>query len=174
MPPRNPIVQVLRGVELFRGLPALIVTEIARQATHLTYRSGEMLVCAGDMIEGAILIQEGQVISVSSSGNIPGDLLLPGSLINEMGMLVEIDSDATVFARTDVTALGLSREMIIALVEAEPKLAEHFNQKISARAARISSELRHIDEMLADLAEEQFPMSGEGSLVEPNEPRFLN
>ena len=135
MLPRNQGVQVLRGVELFQGLPPLIVKEVARRATHLTYRSGEILVRAGDAIDGAILIQEGQVISVSSSGNISGDLLPPGSLINEMGMLVEIDSDATIIARTDVTALGLTRQVIMSLVDAEPRLAEHFNQKISARVA---------------------------------------
>ena len=174
MLPRNPIVQILRDVELFQGLPPLIVTEVARRATHLTYRSGEMLVRAGDMIDGAILIQEGQVISVSLPATIPGDLLPPGSLINEMGMLVEIDSDATVFARTDVTAVSLSRQTILALVEAEPKLAEHFNKKIAARVARISSELRRIDEILAHLPEEQIPLRGAGSLVEPIAPRFLH
>lgn len=174
MLPRNQGVQVLRGVELFQGLPPLIVKEVARRATHLTYRSGEILVRAGDAIDGAILIQEGQVISVSSSGNISGDLLPPGSLINEMGMLVEIDSDATIIARTDVTALGLTRQVIMSLVDAEPRLAEHFNQKISARVARISSELRRIDEMLEHLAEDQFPSRGEARVVAPNAPRFLN
>lgn len=149
MPPANPIVQVLRGVELFQGLSPLIVTEIARRAMPVAYRPGERLVHTGDLVEGSILIRSGQAVCSHGEGAVSGEVLLPGTLIHEMGMFVEIESGATIIARTQVAALAISRQTMLFFLEEDPSLCEHFNIKIATRVASIAAELRKIDESLA-------------------------
>ena len=151
MPPANPIVQVLRGVELFQGLPPLIVTEIARRTMPVAYRPGERLVRIGDRVEESILIRSGQAVCSHGQGAVSGEVLAPGSLIHEMGMFVEIESGATIIARTQVTALAISRQTMLSFLKEEPGLCDHFNMKISTRVANIAAELRKIDQSLASL-----------------------
>ena len=149
MPPTNPIIQLLRGVELFQGLPPIVITEIARRAMPVAYRPGERLVHTGDRVNGSILIRSGQAVCSSGDGAVSGEVLVPGSLIHEMGMFVEMESGATIIARTQVTALALSRQMMLSFLEEEPRFCDHFNVKISARVASIAAELRKIDQSLA-------------------------
>ncbi len=140
------IVQPLLQVALFQGLTNAQVNEIARRAERIVFKPGDTIAMLDAPAEGAILIVSGEARRVAGPGVASAESLPPGTLIGEMGMLVETSSSATVVAATPVRALRFSREEMLEQMAADPALAEHFISRITARLHDVASEMRAIDE----------------------------
>lgn len=145
------LVLPLLSVPLFQGLKPLQLSEIARRADRIVYKPGEVIVTAHAGGDAAVLVVSGEAVRVDGPGLAKGgnEPVPAGALISEMQMLIETECTSTVVAKTPVRALRITRAEMLAHMEADPSLAEHFIDKISGRLSTFVDGLREIDEMLA-------------------------
>jgi CRP-like cAMP-binding protein len=146
------LVKPLLNVPLFQGLKPLQITEIARRAERVVYKAGETIIAEDDTGEAAILIVAGDAVRTSGP-DLEGaaESVPPGALVGEMAMLVESRHTSTIVARGAVRALRIMRSDLLAQMEDDPTLADHFVQKIAGRLNRLAKELRAIDAALGGL-----------------------
>lgn len=155
------IVQPLQHVALFQGLCARRLHDIARRAERIVFKAGEAIATVDQPAAGAVLIVAGEARRVAGPGVDAAEVLPPGTLVGEMGMLVETISSSTVVAATPVRALRLAREEMLDLMTRDPQLADHFVACITARLHDVAAEMRGIEAGLGDALERD---PGEASL----------
>jgi signal-transduction protein with cAMP-binding, CBS, and nucleotidyltransferase domain len=141
------VVAPLQRLPLFAGLKAEQVAEIGRVAERLRFNAGDVITQAGAAGDGAFLVVSGVAVR---SGQ-PGVAIEEGSLIGEMAMLTEHDYGSTIVARDRVLCLKIGRAALHALMLTDPSIAEHLEQQIAERLARMAETLREIDAKLAGL-----------------------
>jgi CRP-like cAMP-binding protein len=137
----NALVEPLLNVPLFHGLKPLQITEIARRADRMVFKTGDVIVAEDAAGEGAVLIVSGEAVR-------KGEVLPPGTLLGETAMLIETGYSATVVARTEVRAIRIARSELSAQMHEDPALAAHLADKMTARLDAFLSELRQIDSFL--------------------------
>jgi CRP-like cAMP-binding protein len=138
----------LTRVEAFRGLTEGQLQELARHAKKLKFLRGDVITRAGSPGDGALIIASGPA-EREANRNAPAEIVPPGSLIGEMAMLIPHDYTVTVLARDWVYCLKITRAALHAQMSADPSLAEHFRQRVTARMMRFAEDLRRIDRLLA-------------------------
>jgi len=140
----------LLRVPLLAGLKPLQITEIARQAERIKFRSGDTITKAGTLGDGAYLIVSGDAERrpEPESHDLP-EPVEPGSLVGELAMLVEHVYGATVAACGRVHCIKLTRAALHDQMQADPELARHFAHVIGGRLREVAAELRRIDEELS-------------------------
>ncbi len=144
------LVKPLLGVELFRGLRPLQVTEIARRAFRTVYKPGEVIIAAGSEGDAAVLIVSGEAERVEGPEGPMSQTLPLGTLLGEMAMLIETEHTSTVVARSTVRALRIARSEMQEQMADDSQLADHFVTRIAERLSRIAGELRQIDGALGE------------------------
>lgn len=142
------LVQPLKYVELFQGLSSAQLQEIARRAERIVFKPGDTIITADAPAHGAILLVSGEARRVGGPGVAAVETLPTGTLVGEMGMLVETTYSSTVVAATNVRALRFTRAEMIEQMTVDRELAEHFVGRITARLNDVASELRAIEEDL--------------------------
>lgn len=159
------VVAPLLRQPLFAGLKPLQLTEIARHAERLKFRDGDVITQAGSPADGAYLIVSGEAERQPQSGSF--DLAEPveaGSLIGELGMLMEHNYGVTVVARGRVHCLKLAREAMLEQMREDEALARHFRLLIEGRLTQAAAELRRIVNVLtgfsASPASDESPVEG--------------
>lgn len=147
------LVKPFLRLPLFQGLKPLQLTEIVRRAERIVYKPGDLIIQEDKTGDAAIVIIAGEaVILRSSDEQAAAEPVAEGSMVGELAMLVETVHTATVIAKSPVRALRLTREEMHALMSEDAALAEHLTQKITARLHVLASELRAIDQALAEIA----------------------
>jgi CRP-like cAMP-binding protein len=145
----------LMSQEIFRGLSPLQLTEIVRQAERVVYRPGQSIVQAGEQADAAVVVIAGDAVRFTEVA--PGEgapqayAVHVGSILGELAMLVDHEHGSTVVAHTTVRVLRITREALQAQMREDPRLADHFVDRISARLRQIAEELRALDQELHDL-----------------------
>ncbi len=148
------LVLPLLKVPLFQGLKPLQLTEIARRADRIVYKPGDVIVSAHSESDAAVLVVSGEAVRTEGPGVIgEGDAVPAGALISEMTMLIETECSSTVVAKTPVRALRITRAEMLAHMQDDPTLADHFIEKISGRLSAFVEDLREIDRTLASADE---------------------
>lgn len=147
------LVAPLLRVELFQGLKPIQFTEIARRADRVVFHAGDRLSEAGKDADAAILIVSGSAEWLPADADDGAEVLTEpvaiGSLIGEMGMLIDHVYGATIVAVDQVRCLKLSRATMHEMMLEDPSLAEHLTDKITARLGRLADTLRAIDDDFA-------------------------
>ncbi|MDX2258719.1 MAG: cyclic nucleotide-binding domain-containing protein [Hyphomicrobiaceae bacterium] len=146
------LVKPLLNVPLFQGLKPLQITEIARRAERVVFKAGDTIIAEDATGDAAILIVAGDAVRTTGP-DFDGapEPVPPGALVGEMAMLVETKHTSTIMARGSVRALRITRSELVAQMEDDPALADHFVQKIAGRLNRLAKELRAIDAALGGL-----------------------
>ena len=139
------LVAPLLRVELFQGLKPLQITEIARQAERIVFKTGDRITAAGQQASAAFLVVSGEANWLDPGNSGAPEPVEAGSLIGEMAMLIEHEYGATVIAAGPVRCLKLNRTAMHAQMLDDPALAEHLTAKITARLTRVARELQAID-----------------------------
>jgi CRP-like cAMP-binding protein len=144
------LVAPLLKIALFQGLRPLQITEIARRAERIMFRPGQTIVEADAEADGAFVIVSGEALRTKGPdlGAEPEPVVV-GSLIGEMGMLVETEHMSTIVARTAVRALKITRAGMYEQMAEDARLADHLVARITSRLKNLAVELRAIDQSLA-------------------------
>jgi CRP-like cAMP-binding protein len=138
------IITPLAHVGLFHGLELRQLRDIGRSAERVVLEAGRAIVTEGEVADAAYLTVRGRA-AVRREHDAPGDELPPGTLIGEMAMLIETTYLATVVALEPLKALRLPRESLRAVMEADPRIAEHLAGKMAARLKALAAELKAIE-----------------------------
>lgn len=144
------LVQPLRNLALFQGLTAAQITEIARRAERVVFKPGDTLIATDAPAHGAVVIVSGEARRVSGPDLTAPEVLPVGTLLGEMGMLVETLHTSTVVAATSVRALRIQRNELIEQMMRDASLAEHFVRRIAERLHDVAAEMRAIEMELGE------------------------
>jgi CRP-like cAMP-binding protein len=139
----------LLRVPLFTDLKPLQITEIARQAERIRFRAGDIVLEAGQPMDGAYLIVTGsaeQRISMARGSRL--ERIEPGSLIGELAMFIDYVPASTVVALDRVCCLKLTRTALRDQMRSDQGLARHFEDILIGRLEQAGSDLRDVDRLL--------------------------
>jgi CRP/FNR family cyclic AMP-dependent transcriptional regulator len=143
-------VEMLEQIPIFSGLSHLQLTAILSIGKKAFFTEGQSILEAGKSGGSAFIILSGKAESKTGE---PGmeltETLLPGSLLGELAMLVEMEHTVTVAAAERVRALEISREALFTVLEADPSMAQHFSDKLMQRLLDLASELMAVDAQVA-------------------------
>lgn len=130
-----PVVEIalLRGVPLFRDLPAPSLEGLARALRRVEKRPGEVIIRAGDVGEDYYAIADGEVEVLADHRS---RTLGRGEGIGEIALLRRVPRTATVVARTPVTLYALDRVSFLAAVNAHVPTQRAAEEIAAARAGR--------------------------------------
>jgi CRP-like cAMP-binding protein len=123
------------------------VLELTRDSPDLTVSDGDVIIRQGDRTNGLVVLVSGTV-AVSRRGNIVTEMSNPGTIMGELGLLLDIPATA------DVIAVG---ECVVRrMTDAEatfadnPAFARHLATMLAARLLHVSSYLSDLQEQYAD------------------------
>jgi CRP/FNR family cyclic AMP-dependent transcriptional regulator len=145
-------IELLQQVPLFAGLPAGLLEAIADVGEKRYFEANETIIKEGEKGEAAFLILSGKACCLrSANGETFAEDLWPGTLIGELGMLVETVHAVTVTASERLRALAIGREAFRAVMEANPVVAKHISDQLLIRLHGLAAQLREVDNRLAQL-----------------------
>jgi CRP-like cAMP-binding protein len=140
------ITTTLKELELFSGLSPLQLTEIARNADRVVFQPGETILTFGEECDAATVIIAGDAVCLRDEADQPTeDVVLPGAILAEMAMVVDIEASATVIAKSRVRAVRIARSAMLAAFEDDPEIAELFLDRITARIRHVADTLKLIE-----------------------------
>jgi CRP/FNR family transcriptional regulator, cyclic AMP receptor protein len=136
-------IELLQLVPLFDGLTVDDLEAI---------EAGENLIAQGERGETAYLILTGKAgCTKRERGQVLVQDLWPGTLVGELGMLVETVHSVTVTANERLRALAFPREVFRAIMEQHPGIAKHIADKLLIRLHGLAAQLREVDNKLAEI-----------------------
>ena len=145
-------IELLRQVSLFAGLSEDLLGAVAESGQKTFFEAGEKLIAEGEAGSVAYLIMTGKAgCPRVESGEVLTEDLWPGTLVGELGMLVETVQNVTVTAQERLRALAFHRDAFRAVMEAHPELAQHISEKLLVRLHGLAAEMRRIDGKLEEL-----------------------
>jgi CRP-like cAMP-binding protein len=144
-------IELLRQVPLFQGLGSSELGVIAAAGEKRFFETGENLIALGEKGETAFLIMSGKAGCTRYEKGQPFvHDLWPGTLVGELGMLIETEHCMTVTASERVRALAIRRESFRAIMETHPQIATHISDKLVQRLQGLAVELREVDKRLEE------------------------
>jgi CRP-like cAMP-binding protein len=147
---KDTVAAQLARLAIFAELQPQQIGRIARRAEQCWFRPGVFITRAGMPGDAAYLILSGDAQLWPHVGPpAPHESIPPGSLVGELAMLVEHTYGADIFADSPVNCLKLGRAMLHQQMRADPDIAERLARVIRERLQLTATELRRIDQLLA-------------------------
>jgi CRP-like cAMP-binding protein len=132
-----PHLDLLRGISIFRPLPAPTLEQLARELREVHVPAGQEIIRQGDPGDLFYVVANGEV-DVQVGGR-PLEPLRTGQFFGEIALLRDVPRTATVTARTDVDLLVLDRAHFIAAVTGHPESAEAAQTVMAGRLGSLPS-----------------------------------
>jgi MFS family permease len=127
--------ELLRGISIFRPLPAAILEGLAHAMLPLHVEAGREIVREGEAGDRFYVIASGEVEVVK------GDQVIneegPGEFFGEISLLRDVPRTATVRAKTDVELRALERDDFIAAVTGHAASAEAADSVVATRLSSL-------------------------------------
>ncbi|KAI93750.1 hypothetical protein T281_14810 [Rhodomicrobium udaipurense JA643] len=145
-------IELLQQVPLFRGLSDELLEAIAAIGQKTFFEADAKLITEGEIGSTAYLIMTGKAgCPRIEGGELYVEDLWPGTLVGELGMLVETVHSVSVTAQERLRALAFSRDAFRATMEKHPELAQHISEKLLVRLHGLAAEIRRVDGKLAEI-----------------------
>ncbi len=145
-------IELLRQVPLFACLTEAQLGVIADAGEKRFFEAGENIIALDEKGSAAFLIMSGKAGCMKHErGQAFVEDLWPGTLVGELGMLVETVHGVTVAANERLRALAFSKEAFRAIMEAQPAIATHIAGKLLTRLHGLAAQLREVDSKLAEI-----------------------
>lgn len=142
-------VDMLARLPLFAGVNSAALEAFVYMNARRDFRPLEPILTAGAPVPGAYLIVYGIAEEIGESGRGTGIRFGPGSVLDEMAMFVETDSDRTVVATGLVQAIEIARPVVREVLRFDPALARLFADRIEHRLTGLTERLRDLEDTLA-------------------------
>jgi CRP-like cAMP-binding protein len=143
-------IELLQKISLFAGLSEDQLRAVAAVGQKRFFEAGESLIAQGEKGDTAYLILTGKAgCTKNEKGQVFVEDLWPGTLVGELGMLVETVHGVTVTANERLRALALRRDDFRAVMEEHPLVAKHIAEKLLVRLHGLAAQLREVDSKLA-------------------------
>jgi CRP-like cAMP-binding protein len=128
------------------GAPALRIVAIGAEGYRV--EPGQILFRAGDVADGAYVVQQGSFALQAPRAGDADVVAGPGTLLGESALLAETIRPATATAREDSTVLRISRTMFLKMLEGYPDAARRLRDEIAARADQWAREMENVRAVL--------------------------
>lgn len=129
------------------GKQALRVLAIGAETKHLA--NGAVLHYAGEVADGAYLIQQGSLLMDPGSFSEDRQYTVgPGTLVGELALITELVVPATAIAREPTTLIRFSRNLFQKMLEGYPTAAEKLRDVLAGRLNEASRELTAVRKKL--------------------------
>jgi len=143
-------VSLMQEFELLRGLPLFADIEpgklklLAFMSERVGYDPGKDLCQQGDTADAAYLIIDGEadIILESPAGPITVATLGANEIVGEMGILCDAPRNATVRAKSRLTALRIAKEPFMRMVREFPSMALSIMRELAQRVEHTNNQLR--------------------------------
>jgi CRP-like cAMP-binding protein len=129
------------------GRQALRVLAIGADSKHLP--SGAVLHYAGEVAEGAYIVQRGSLLIDSGAFSEGKQYTVgPGTLIGELALIVEHVAPATVIAREPTVLIRIPRSLFRKMLEGYPGAAEKLREVLAGRLNASAGDLAAVKRKL--------------------------
>lgn len=117
---------------------------LAFTSERLTFAANEDLFRQGEAGETAYIIVDGEadVLIVGPSGEIKVATLAKNDLVGEIAILIDIPRTATVRAKTELTALAISKDLFFRMVTEFPDMGIEIMRELAHRLEQTNLQLR--------------------------------
>lgn len=135
---------LLASLSLFKELDAATLVRLAAGITRRSLKRGETLFRKGDPVTGMYIVVYGEVKLIASTparGARLSGIVGPGQSFGEPVMFLERPTLVAAQAATDALLLHLSKKMVFAELERNPKFARHMIAGLSKRIESLVCEL---------------------------------
>jgi CRP/FNR family transcriptional regulator, cyclic AMP receptor protein len=130
-------IELLRRVPLFQGLDEKQLQTVSRNFTDRTFPAGRPITNEGGGGVGFFVIEDGE--AVVSVGGEERRTLGPGDYFGEVALIDEGSRTATIEAKTDVKAYGLTPWQFRPLVEENASIAWPLLVSLAKRLREVES-----------------------------------
>jgi CRP-like cAMP-binding protein len=129
------------------GKPALRVLVIGAETRHL--ESDAVLFYAGDMLDGAYVVQQGS-LQVERAVGEQGTVYVagPGTMLGELALLTDAISPITATAREPTVLIRISRGLFHKMLEGYPIAAKRLRDNMADRVDRWTSDFLTVKKIL--------------------------
>ena len=170
---------ILRQTPYFSDADELQLDAIARAVVERSYRRGDPVFLEGEACDGLYTVKSGRVRIYKISPEGREQVLLiagPGDTFNEVPVFDGGPNPASVEALEPTVLLLLPKSALLAMVEAQPKLARAFMRTFAARLRQLVAlveelSFKTVTGRVARILLEQLPASTEERGAQP--PRRL-
>lgn len=126
----------LQKLALFKDTPEFVLANISRQSKMRDLAKGDILARQGDPSNSLFIIRRGWV-KIVAEGTGGEEVVLnqcgPGQVIGEMSLLDQKPRSNTMVAISNASILEVTYEVVLAALEAHPRLALSFLRDMSDR-----------------------------------------
>jgi len=131
--------RLLLGMELFRGVEAGALEQLAERMVRRPVRMGEVLCAEGDEDTEMSIVLEGLFeVTVTRDGETrEAEALQPGDFFGEMALLTGEPRSATVTARTDGLLFQITRDALGPFLESHPDAMGLLSDNLARRRRRL-------------------------------------
>jgi CRP-like cAMP-binding protein len=143
MPIENDIA-VLERVPILRRLGAGALRILAIGAESQRVETGQVLFTAGDVADGAYIVQQGSFTLKPERSGDNEVIAGPGTLLGESALVAETRRPATATARENSTVMRISRALFLKMLEGYPDAAHRMREVIAARADQWAREIENV------------------------------
>ncbi len=141
---------ILKGVALFSGLTDEQLKIVAFSSERVTFKAGQFLYKKGDKATATFVILSGnaELVSGSDKKNATNIPVLPGAFAGETSVLTDSPRRASLRAVDDVTALKISRDLLLRLAEEFPEIGIKMFNMLENRLNQTLGDLGNIQKQL--------------------------
>jgi CRP-like cAMP-binding protein len=138
----------LRGLPLFRDMPASRLKLVALMGERLRFEPGAVLICQKEKLEGVYVILEGEVefVQPRADGEIRRFHKDAGSITGDVSLLSGRPFISTVSAKTPVLALRIPKDLFFELLQTVPEFSLAVCRDLADRVHRLASVLLREEE----------------------------
>ena len=131
------LVQTLGSLPDFAGLDEEDLLTIAGESMNLVWQAGSSIFKTGDPAEALYLVLLGECSIHEGADPADGEVAHPkaGDSFGEMSLLLNATHSRSATAVTDCEILVLPKESFEKLLDLNPKLAGHFDERARSRHA---------------------------------------
>lgn len=138
-------VKLLRNIPLFQNIEASKLKLLAFTSERLRFAAGDQLFKQGDMGDAAYIVISGEADVVVESRERRAESIVAtlgtNAIIGEIAILCDVPRTATVRAKTELTALKISKDVFFRLVMDFPQMAVEIMRELGARLERTTQML---------------------------------
>lgn len=134
-------VSSLERIPMFRNVDTAKLKLIAIASQRTNYRSGDTLLSEGDRAETVFIILEGKARVMRADGDkiVKIAEVQSGSVVGEMGVVLDRPYSGTIIAETPVTALRIDKRTFLDLLTKVPQLSLALIRELSSRLLETSN-----------------------------------
>lgn len=137
-------VEILRNIPLFTKIDPAKLKLMAFASERLAYKPGQPLFRQGDAGDAAYIIIDGDADVVLEGENGPITIAQIGrnDIVGEVAILCDIPRTATVQAKTELTALKLTKDLFFQMVTDFPEIGIEVMRVLAQRLEHTNEQLR--------------------------------